>query len=48
MALPSIGGMVFELITLFVVPVMYCAFEERRFANHAHEAAPLDPPPIGT
>jgi Cu(I)/Ag(I) efflux system membrane protein CusA/SilA len=33
MALPSLGGMVVELITLFVVPVLYCALEERRVKN---------------
>lgn len=30
MALPSVGGMAIELMTLFVVPVLYCAVEERR------------------
>ncbi len=30
MALPSLGGMVVELLTLFVVPVLYSAMEERR------------------
>jgi Cu(I)/Ag(I) efflux system membrane protein CusA/SilA len=30
MALPSVGGMVIELLTLFVVPVLYCALEEQR------------------
>jgi Cu(I)/Ag(I) efflux system membrane protein CusA/SilA len=28
MAIPSIGGMAVELITLFVVPVLYCSREE--------------------
>lgn len=28
MALPSLGGMTIELITLFIVPVLYCALEE--------------------
>ncbi len=28
MALPSVGGMLIELITLFVVPVLFCALEE--------------------
>ena len=31
MAIPSLGGMAIELITLFVVPVLYCASEEARF-----------------
>ncbi|MFC1707292.1 efflux RND transporter permease subunit, partial [Planctomycetota bacterium] len=30
MAIPSFGGMLFELVTLFIVPVLYCAREERR------------------
>ena len=30
MALPSVGGMAVELITLFIVPVLYCAAEEWR------------------
>ncbi len=29
MALPMLGGMAIELMTLFVVPVLYCAMEER-------------------
>lgn len=28
MALPSVGGMLIELMTLFVVPVLYCSVEE--------------------
>ena len=30
MALPTFGGMIFELLTLFVVPVLASAVEERR------------------
>jgi copper/silver efflux system protein len=30
MAIPSFGGLVFEIITMWVVPVVYCAIEERR------------------
>jgi Cu(I)/Ag(I) efflux system membrane protein CusA/SilA len=30
MALPSVGGMAIELVTLFVVPVLYCVLEERK------------------
>jgi len=30
MAIPVFGGMVFALLTLFVVPVLYCARAERR------------------
>ncbi len=29
-ALPALGGMTVELVTLFVVPVLWCAVEERR------------------
>jgi Cu(I)/Ag(I) efflux system membrane protein CusA/SilA len=31
MALPSVGGMLIELMTLFVVPVLFCAEEEWKF-----------------
>lgn len=31
MALPSVGGMLIELLTLFVVPVLYCWLEERKW-----------------
>lgn len=31
MALPSFGGMLVELLTMFVVPVLYCAVEELKF-----------------
>lgn len=30
MALPMVGGMMIELMTLFVVPVLFCALEERK------------------
>ena len=29
MAIPSFGGLLFELITMFVVPVLYCAIKEQ-------------------
>src|SRR5690606_33035508 len=32
-ALPCVGGMMIELMTLFVVPVLYCAMEERKIAQ---------------
>ncbi|MCA9549614.1 MAG: efflux RND transporter permease subunit [Myxococcales bacterium] len=35
MALPSLGGMAVELMTLFVVPVLYAALEERRIRRNA-------------
>ena len=39
MALPSVGGMAIELLTLFVVPVLYCAVEERRLSKRRPSAA---------
>ncbi len=39
MALPSFGGMVIAIITMFVVPVLTCAVEERRLKKHlAHSS----------
>jgi Cu(I)/Ag(I) efflux system membrane protein CusA/SilA len=29
MAIPSFGGMLFALVTLSVVPVLYCSLRER-------------------
>lgn len=33
MAIPALGGMTIELITLFVVPVLFTLFEERKLKN---------------
>lgn len=33
MAIPPFGGMVFVLVTMFVVPVLWCLLEERRLAR---------------
>ena len=33
MAIPSLGGMFVAIITLFVVPVLYCAMKEFRVRN---------------
>ena len=33
MAIPSFGGMVFALVTVFVVPVLYCWVEEWKLAR---------------
>ncbi|MCI5140536.1 MAG: hypothetical protein D3909_02170 [Candidatus Electrothrix sp. ATG1] len=30
MAIPSFGGMIIAMLTVFVVPVLYCWVEERR------------------
>jgi Cu(I)/Ag(I) efflux system membrane protein CusA/SilA len=35
MAIPMVGGMAVELMTLFVVPVLFCAVEERRLRTSA-------------
>ena len=33
MALPSIGGMAIEIVTLFVIPVLYSIWQERKFSK---------------
>jgi Cu(I)/Ag(I) efflux system membrane protein CusA/SilA len=47
MAVPSFGGMTIEVITMFIVPVLYCAIEEsklkRRLARE-RSAKPVDFP----
>ena len=40
MALPVVGGMTIALITLFVVPVLYCWVEELRSKRHPLEEIP--------
>lgn len=44
LALPVFGGMAIELVTLFVVPVLYCAVEELRLTDHEVSGikAPID------
>ena len=46
MAIPSFGGMVIEIMTMLVVPVLYCwvmelklwfGIDDPRFAEHADE-----------
>jgi Cu(I)/Ag(I) efflux system membrane protein CusA/SilA len=39
MAIPSVGGMAVSLITLFIVPCVYCWVEERKLLsrNRLHE-----------
>jgi copper/silver efflux system protein len=39
MAIPSIGGMLFVLLTLFSVPVLYCLIEERKLQRKTARAA---------
>jgi copper/silver efflux system protein len=33
MAIPSFGGMALEVITMLVVPVLYCAVKEYKLKN---------------
>ena len=33
MAIPTLGGMLVELVTLFIVPVVYSYFEQRKIEN---------------
>lgn len=35
MAIPSFGGMAFEIITLFIIPVLYSAWQERTIKKTA-------------
>jgi Cu(I)/Ag(I) efflux system membrane protein CusA/SilA len=39
MAIPSFGGMLIVLLTVFVVPVLYCAREEHRFRRRTKSTA---------
>ena len=34
MAIPTFGGMAFEIVTMLVVPVLYCGIRERRLRQH--------------
>ncbi|RAL23787.1 hypothetical protein DL240_06435 [Lujinxingia litoralis] len=42
MAVPAVGGMTIALLTLFVVPTLYCAVEEGRLRLQDLNAAPED------
>ena len=33
MAIPLFGGMTIEILTMFVVPVLYCMWQERKLKN---------------
>jgi Cu(I)/Ag(I) efflux system membrane protein CusA/SilA len=35
MAIPSLGGMVLELTTVFIVPTLYCWWAERKLKNNS-------------
>jgi Cu(I)/Ag(I) efflux system membrane protein CusA/SilA len=41
MAIPSVGGMAVSLITLFIVPCMFCAAEEWKWKRAMHRAGVL-------
>ena len=45
MAIPSFGGMLLALITVFVVPVLYCAIEEGKLKRAKRRAAASQPQP---
>jgi len=40
MAIPSVGGMAVQLITLFIVPCLYCLVEERKFRRRTSRLFP--------
>jgi len=42
MAIPSFGGMTLVLVTLFTVPVIYCAVKELKFKRNARKATPRE------
>ena len=46
MALPLVGGMVAELVTLFVVPAVYSGLEERRVRRSAASPPAASEPPL--
>ena len=35
MAIPTLGGMLVELVTLFIVPVVYSYFEQRKMEKES-------------
>ena len=39
MAIPSVGGMAIQLITMFVAPCLYCLVKEWQFKRRARMAA---------
>ena len=40
MAIPSVGGMTVSLITLFIVPCLFCAVEEWKWKRQHNQARP--------
>jgi Cu(I)/Ag(I) efflux system membrane protein CusA/SilA len=45
MALPVFFGMFVELVSLFVVPVLYCGYMEMKLSLAGPERSPANPPP---
>jgi Cu(I)/Ag(I) efflux system membrane protein CusA/SilA len=41
MAIPTFGGMLFGIVTVFVVPVLYCSLEEFRLRFQRHKRDPV-------
>jgi Cu(I)/Ag(I) efflux system membrane protein CusA/SilA len=42
MAIPSFGGMVLALLTVFVVPVLYCGWAELKWRTRSDEPLPVE------
>jgi len=42
MAIPSFGGMAIEILTMLVVPVLYCAVQERRLKGRLRSASSVE------
>jgi len=45
MAIPSFGGMLIEVLTMFVVPVLFCWIEERKYSADDNDAGDIPPVP---
>jgi copper/silver efflux system protein len=45
-ALPAVGGMAIELVTLFVVPVLFCGLEELKLSIQARNKPPAGGEPV--
>ena len=42
MAIPSFGGMTIALLSVFIVPILYCWVEERNLKKRSHPRAATD------
>jgi Cu(I)/Ag(I) efflux system membrane protein CusA/SilA len=38
MAIPSFGGMIIAIMTMFIVPVLYCSVQEWKIKHHIKDA----------